>query len=33
MLNGNTALPIILLTGLLFNFFYVLHFQLKKTKF
>ena len=33
MLNGNTVWPIILLACSLFNFFYVLHFQWKKTKF
>lgn len=33
MLNGNTALPIILLVCSLFNFFYMLQFQWKKTKF
>ena len=33
MLNGNAVWPIILLTCSLFNFFYVLHFQRKKTKF
>ena len=33
MLNGNTVWPIILLVCSLFNFFYVLYFQWKKTNF
>lgn len=33
MFNGNTVWPIILLVCSLFNFFYILRFQAKKTKF
>ncbi len=33
MFNGNTVWPVILLVCSLFNFFYMLHFQWKKTNF